>query len=233
MGLTAEKLARLRVLLSALPAGVSARLAVAVEADRRAQGKGLPHDFILETLRRRSVTAADKGANGARPGTDLILSEVGELARAANLHLRDDGKNLEEVVAVLLERAPYEIARALPVRANGSFASTVIPDFSRPVPHETVENAMRYARLMASSRTDARVARRLDTTLAGAARTTFGRLRSYADSVVREARAADPTRAAIVASRFSTTLALVAVLFGRSEADAFRKRAEVPESRAS
>jgi hypothetical protein len=233
MGLTAEKLARLRVFLSALPGGVAARLAAAVEADRRAQGQGLPHDFILEILRAKSSPPTGTGANDSRAGTDLILSEIDELARGANLRLREDEENLEEVVAVLLERAPYEIARALPVRSNGSFASTVIPDFSRAVPLETVENAMRYARLMASSRTDARVARRLDTTLAGATRTTLGRLRSYADGVVRERHVGDPSRAEIVESRFSNTLELVAVLFGESGADAFRKRAEVPASRAS
>ena len=232
MALTPVKIARLRAFLVALPAGAAAQLASAVEADRRNPKSALPHDLILEALRPKSVASNDNVVGGPA-GNDLILREVDELARAANLELRDDQKNLVEIVALLLERAPYEIARALPVRACGSFATTLIADFSRPVPHETIENAMRYARLMASSKTDMRVARRLDTVLAGAARMTFSRLRSYADSVIKEKRAADPARTQMVESRYATTLALVERLLGALEADAFRKRATVPESRAS
>ena len=232
MSIAPEKLARLRSFLGGLPADIAARLAVLVEADRREPGSTFPHDVILETLRPRPSPSNDNGTADTPAGAGLNLSEVDELARAANLNLREDQVNLVEVVAVLLERAPYEIARALPARARGSFGCTPVADFSRQVPCDTVENAIRYAKLMAASRTDPRVAR-LATILAGVARTTFGRLRSYADGVVREKRAADGSGAGIIDQRFATAIALTEILFSRAEADALRRRAQTAELRAS
>lgn len=50
--LTPKKRARLVAFLSALPPGASAKLFAALEVDRARGGAGLPHDFLLEVLRR-------------------------------------------------------------------------------------------------------------------------------------------------------------------------------------
>lgn len=228
MGLTPEKRARLRDLLGALPVGIAAQLAAAVEADKRMHASGLPHDFILEALKAKLTPPNGRVSPESVDGTALDISEVDQLARAAGLCLRDDHANLVEVVGLLLERAPREIAKAMPARDRGSFAAIRLPDLSRPVSSEAIETAMRYARLMMACRTDPRAAS-LANDLAEPSRRVLSGLRSYAADMVREKRAAVSARAAIVDAQFSTTIALVAIFFGKEEAGALRRRARAAE----
>jgi hypothetical protein len=232
MTLSQEKLARLRAFLGALPAGVAARLAAAVEADSRIEASGLPHAIILEALRPKLAVIDGGCAHNAPAEAELVISELDQLADAAGLRLRDDQANLVEVVGLLLERAPHEIAKAMPARARGSFAAIRLPDLSKPVSPELVEIAMRYARLMAACRTDSRVAS-LAAELADSSRRVLSGLRSYAADMVREKRASVPSRAELVDAQFSTTMALVMILFGKSEAEALRRRAQTAEAYAS
>jgi hypothetical protein len=211
-----------------LPVGVAARLAAAVEADRRTQASTLPHDLILEALQPKLAPANSCGMPEAAAGAEIVISEIDQLACAAGLHLRDDHGNLVEVVGRLLERAPREIAKAMPARARGSFAAIRLPDLSKPVSSELTETAMRYARLIVACRTDSRVAC-LTGDLADSSRSVLSSLRSYAADMVREKRAAVPSRAPIVDAQFSTTMALVMILFGKSEAEALRRRAQAVE----
>jgi hypothetical protein len=218
MSITPEKLARLRVFLEALPAEIAARLAEAVEADKQGDGgSGLPHDAILEVLRPR-LAALNGIGRASSSGAELLFSEIDELARATNLVLREDRENLTEVVALLLERAPHEIAKALPAMARGSFVSTLVADFSHPVPKETVKNALRFARLMRFVRTNPGWVD-LSGSLAGAERSVRSRLASYSDEVAREKRAANPSRAAEVEARVSAVLALTSILLGDAESN--------------
>jgi len=232
MTLSQEKLARLRAFLGALPAGVAARLAAAVEADSQIKASGLPHAVILEALRPKLAVVNGGTAHDVPTEAELVISELDQLADAAGLRLRDDHANLVEVVGLLLERAPHEIAKAMPARARGSFAAIRLPDLSKPVSPEFVETATRYARLMAACRTDSRVAS-LAAELADASRHVLSGLRSYAADMVREKRASVPSRAELVDAQFSTTMALVTILFGKSEAEALRRRAQTVEAYAS
>ena len=63
--------------------------------------------------------------------------------------LMKDRAALAEVMDGFMERAPKELAAALPLGKSGSFAGgPKYPDFSRPVDAEKIERALRYARLV-------------------------------------------------------------------------------------
>ncbi len=229
MALAPEKLARLSAFLGSLPADAAARLAAAVEVDKRTQKSGLPHDVILEVLRPKLASANGRGTPEPPAATELVISEVEHLARTAGLRLRDDHFNLVDVVARLLERAPHEIAKAMPARARGSFAAIRLPDLSQPVSSEVIECAMRYARFMVACRTDSRVTSLADD-VTNSLRSVLSNLRSYAADMVREKRAAVPSRATVVDAQFATTMALVTILFGESEGEALRRRAQAVQA---
>ena len=55
--LSAEKVTALEGFLSQLPQSAASRLVKAVEADKRAGGRGIPHDIILNALRPKLVDA--------------------------------------------------------------------------------------------------------------------------------------------------------------------------------
>ncbi|HWA92836.1 MAG TPA: hypothetical protein VG889_22585 [Rhizomicrobium sp.] len=77
--LSPEKTARLSLLLGSLPAQAAARLARAVEIDRLSGGRGLPHDFILSTLRpmlRQVERAPTPLRLFCRPFEDLVSAEA-------------------------------------------------------------------------------------------------------------------------------------------------------------
>jgi hypothetical protein len=217
----------LRTVLDALPTAIATRLATAVEADKSNHESGLPHDVILEILQPK--LANGYGTREAATLGEIVISEVDQLARGAGLRLHDDHANLVEIVGWLLERAPHEIAKALPARARGSFATIRLPDLSKQTSPELKETAMRYARLIAASRTDSRVTSLADE-LADCSRSVLSGLRSYAADMVREKRAAVPARASVVEALFSTTLELVIILFGKAEADALRRRAQTADA---
>jgi len=73
--LTPQKMALLRSFLEALPPKASARLAKAVELDRLAGGRGLPHGLILETLRPRSDRSSTPLRLFCLPFEDLLVEE--------------------------------------------------------------------------------------------------------------------------------------------------------------
>ncbi len=78
--LTPQKMVLLRSFLGALPPGAAARLVKAVELDRLAGGRGLPHDTILETLRPALRSQAGRTPTPLRlffrPFEDLLVGET-------------------------------------------------------------------------------------------------------------------------------------------------------------
>lgn len=66
MTLSPKKRERLAAFLGELPVAAALKLFTALEADRAAGGKGIPHDAILEDLRRRLI---ERGAAPVRPLT--------------------------------------------------------------------------------------------------------------------------------------------------------------------
>jgi hypothetical protein len=167
-----------------------------------------------------------------------LISDVARFAELSSaivkeLDVRRDGKwgqsllkdrsDVGNVMNGLMERAPKEIGNALPMRKMGSFASTKVPDFSKPVAPEKVDIAMRYAHLVAGCRNFAAAAsfaaKRKD-----AEDEMLVLLRGYNDDVVKELRVAEPSRRAVVEEQFGIAIELTAILFSEEEADFLRRR---------
>ncbi len=138
--------------------------------------------------------------------------------------LMKDRTALAEVMDGFMERAPKELSAALPVQKSGSFGGgPKCPDFSRAIDVDRIERALRYAKLVAGSRTLA-VAASFGATQKKADEEMCQFLRGYNEDVVKELRSAEGARRVVVESQFALVCSLTSLLFSEEEAELLRRR---------
>ena len=170
--------------------------------------------------------------------TDMLLLQAKQFADLSaaivkEIEVRRDGewgqRLLKDRAAVgaamekFMERAPKELAAALPVqRGTGKSA-----DFSKPVDAEKRELAMRYARLVVGCRNFAAAA-----SFGARQKDVFEELcallRRYNEDVVRELRGADNLN--VVETQFHFATELTALLFSEEEAELMRRRGKAAQA---
>ncbi len=131
-----------------------------------------------------------------------------------------------------MERAPKEIAGALPTQKCGFTGGARMADFSRPVDQDRVDRALRYARLMDGCRRLAAAASfgaKLQDAMDEATQT----LRSYSEDLVKELRAAAGSRRQNVDRQFELVVELTVLLLGPEDADYLRRRGKAATSSAA
>jgi hypothetical protein len=131
-----------------------------------------------------------------------------------------------EAMEKLMERAPKELAAALPMqRGTGKSA-----DFSRAADAEKRDLALRYVRLVAGCRNFAAAAscaaRQKDV-----AEELCAWLRRYNEDVVKALRV--PQTAAVAEVQFQLAAEITALLFSAEEAELLRRRGKAAQSAAS
>jgi hypothetical protein len=147
--------------------------------------------------------------------------------------LMKDRAQLAEVMDGYMERAPKELAGALPMQKSGAFAGGPrSPDFARPVEPDRTARGVRYARLVAGCRTLATAAS-FGASQKKAEEETCHLLRSYNEDVVKELRTAEGPRRAVVESQFELVCGLTAVLFSEEEAEFLRRRGRAAQAAAA
>jgi hypothetical protein len=197
---------------------------------------GLAGELLFGDLDR--LSSAIRSTKHPAFDADKLIGDVARFAETSSavvkeIDVRRDGKwgqgllkdraDVGNVMSGLMERAPKEIANALPTRKLGNFASTRVPDFSKSVPSERVEIALSYAKLIAGCRTFAAAAS-FAAKLKDAEDEVLLLLRGYNEDVVKELRAAEPSRRTVVEEQFGLAIELTAALFSQEEADLLRRR---------
>lgn len=153
--------------------------------------------------------------------SSAVVKEI-ELKRDGDWGQRimKDRAAIGKVMDGLMERAPKEIASAMPLsKSNGAKSG----DFSRPVDAEKKALALKYARLVIGSRNFAAAAS-FASKQKDAADEAGSHLRRYIEDVVKELRAAEPERRAIAESQFQFCTELTTLLFSEEEAELLVRR---------
>jgi hypothetical protein len=146
--------------------------------------------------------------------------------------LMKDRAALAEVMDGFMERAPKELAAALPIQKSGSFGGgPKTPDFARAIDPDKSERGVRYARLVAGSRTLAAAAS-FGATQKKADDEMCLLLRGYNEEVVKELRTATGPRRDVAESQFDVVCALTAILYSEEEADLLRRRGKAAQQAA-
>ena len=144
--------------------------------------------------------------------------------------LMKDRAALAEVMDGFMERAPKELAAALPYQKSVT-GGPKAADFSRPVDAEKIDRALRYARLVMGCKPFAAAAS--FGALAKRAEEEMGQaLRGYNEDVVKELRTSDAKRRAVAESQFELAVKLTAILFSDEEAELLRRRGRAALSAA-
>jgi hypothetical protein len=178
---------------------------------------------------------------------ELLIADLASFAEMSSavvheVDVRRDGKwgqgllkdraDVSNAMIGFMERAPKEIASALPMRKTGSFASIRVPDFSRAVEQEKIDSALRYARLMRGCRPFAAAAS-FAAKLKDAHDESTQYLSRYVEDLVKEMRASDGQKRAIVESQFGIAIDLAAILLSEEEAEFLRRRGRAALSTAA
>ena len=178
------------------------------------------------------VDALLKHLTGFTDVSSAIVKEVEILRRGKwGQRLLKDRAAVGAVMDGFMERAPKEIAGALPMQKTGFSGATRVPDFTRPVAEERVLRALRYARLMLGCKKLAAAAS-FGAKLADAMDEATQTLRSYNEDVVKEMRTAEGVRRDIVERQFQLCIDFTAMLFSEEEADFLRRRGKAAQSAA-
>jgi hypothetical protein len=137
--------------------------------------------------------------------------------------LLKDRAAVGSVMETLMERAPGEIATALPVQQSGFTGGPLVPDFAKPASPERIDRALRYAKLLTGCKHLA-VPASFGAKHTDAMNEVVDGLRRYNDDVVKELRTAEGTRRIIVESQLALATELTAILFSEEEAEFLRRR---------
>jgi hypothetical protein len=173
---------------------------------------------------------------------DVLLVSLAGFAELSSgivkeLGIRRDGKwgqrlakdraAVAQIMDNLLERAPKEIMGGLPAAKPGAFAKGPKPlDVTRAPDPERVSRSLRYAQILVHSRPFAVAASfsaKLNETMEDFAKD----LRSYAEDLLREVRAATPETRVTVDKHFGLLLEICKLVLGAEEADFLRRRSRV------
>jgi hypothetical protein len=165
--------------------------------------------------------------------SSAIVKEIEILRRGKwGQRLLKDRAAVGAVMDGFMERAPKDIAAALPTQKMGFTGSSRVSDFSRSADPERVERALRYAKLMDGCRRLAAAASfgaKLQDAIDEATQT----LRGYNEDVVKELRTAAGPRREIVECQFQLAAELTALLFSAEEAEFLRRRGKAALSSAA
>jgi hypothetical protein len=165
--------------------------------------------------------------------SSAICKEIEILRRGKwGQRLLNDRAAVGGVMDAMMERAPKEIAAALPSQKGGFTGGPRGPDFSRPVAEDKIDRALRYAKLIVGSRKLAAAAS-FGAKQAGATDEATQLLRSYNEDVVKELRSAEGERRDIVERQFQLATELTALLFSEEEAEFLRRRGRAASSQAA
>ncbi|HWD29268.1 MAG TPA: hypothetical protein VG387_19000 [Rhizomicrobium sp.] len=146
--------------------------------------------------------------------------------------LMKDRAALAEVMDGFMERAPKELAAALPFQKSGAFGGgPKVGDFGRAIDPDKSERGVRYARLVAGSKTLASAAS-FGATQKKADEEMCLLLRGYNEEVVKELRTSSGARREVVESQFEVVCALTATLYSEEEADLLRRRGRAAQQAA-
>ncbi len=247
---------QLNTFLAGLPEGVAAQLARVVEVDRLAGGTGLPHELLLDALRPKlpamierrlrsldSHLALIRAARSADFHADALISALRESAAlseaiAGEVEILRDPKwsrrlaqartALAQAAKIVLERAPIEIAGALPAAKIGGFGTGPWPiDLSHAPEPDKIARAMCYATVLNEVR-GAAAAGGFTVELETARRKTAEWLKPLSEDLLRELRAARPDSRAEAERYLSATFELFALVLGEKDAESLRRRAHLP-----
>jgi hypothetical protein len=138
--------------------------------------------------------------------------------------LLKDRAAIADVMEGFMARAPREVLAAVPTHKTGTYAGGPrAPDLSRaPDPEKTVR-ALSYARLVTGCRPAAASAS-IAASLKDASDEIEVALKSYADDIVRELRAAEGDKRANAEQFFSIAVELMVLFFSPEEAEFLRRR---------
>jgi hypothetical protein len=156
--------------------------------------------------------------------SSAIVKEV-EILRSGRWgqRLLKDRAAVGATMETFMERAPKEIAGALPTHKAGYSGGSRVPNFGKPVEPERQARALRYANVMAGTRHLA---------VAGSFAAKHGKamdeitmmLRSYCEDVLKELRSAEGPRRAVVEAQFQLSLELTKLLAEDGEAEFLARR---------
>jgi hypothetical protein len=152
------------------------------------------------------------------------------------IEMRRDGKwgqrlladraALAEVMDGFMERAPKEVAVALPTVKSGSYAGGPrVPDLTRHADAEKSDRALAYARLVSGCRSFAGAAS-FGASNASALDQIGTMLRGYSEDLLKELRTVAGEKRANAEAYFHLLAEIFALIFGREEADLLRRRAK-------
>jgi hypothetical protein len=152
---------------------------------------------------------------------EIELKRDGEWGRRLLVERAMIGKVMED----FMDRAPREVAAALPMQKSSA-------DFSRLVSAEKQEMAVRYARLVTGSRNFAAAA-----SFGASQKASYDALcttlQRYNEDLVNGLKSADPARALVANAQLALCAELTAILFSEEEADLLRRRGKAAQSAAA
>lgn len=122
-----------------------------------------------------------------------------------------------------MEKAPKEIAAALPTHKAGYSGGPQVPDLGRPIDPDRTERALRYADVLAGTKLLA-AAGSFGAKHQAAMDEACLYVRSYAEDILKELRAAEGAKREIAEHQFQLVLELTVKLFDESEAEFLRRR---------
>lgn len=169
---------------------------------------------------------------------DMLVENISHFTTLSSgivkgIELRRDGKwgqrlmkdraALAEVMDGFMQRAPKELAAALPLQKSSFSGGAKVPDFSRPVDFEKIERAQRYVQLVVGCKPFA-VAGSFGASVKKAEEEMCQMLRNYNEEVVRELRGADATKRTVVESQLENVVRFTSILFSAEEAELLRRR---------
>ncbi|MBU6297326.1 MAG: hypothetical protein KJS68_03690, partial [Alphaproteobacteria bacterium] len=162
--------------------------------------------------------------------SSAIVKEVEILRRGKwGQRLLSDRAAVGAIMDGLMERAPKEIAAALPTQKSGFTGGTRVADFSRVADPEKVERALRYAKLIDGCRRLAAAAS-FGAKLQDALDEATQSLRGYNEDLVKELRTAAGPRRDNVERQFELAIELTGLLFGPEDVEYLRRRGRAATS---
>jgi hypothetical protein len=165
--------------------------------------------------------------------SSAIVKEV-EILRTGRWgqRLLKDRAEVGDVMDRFMERAPKEIAAALPTHKAGYTGGPRVPDLTHPPDVDRVERARRYARVLSGTKLlsvpGSFGAKHTETT-----EETAQFLRSYSEDILKELRSAEGARRELVEHQFKLALELTGYISDESETEFLRRRGKAAGAKAA
>jgi len=210
-------------LISSTDMGLAGDVLLADMEDNRATLMAVRHPvFDVDTLLRNLSSFTNISS--------AIVKEI-EILRNGRWgqRLLKDRAAIGAVMDGFMERAPKEIAAALPSHKTGFAGGPRVPDFSRAVDPDRVDRALRYARILAGTRLLA-IPGSFGAKHTDAVEEAGQTIRSYNEDLLKELRTAEGPRREVVERQYQLALELTGLVFDESEAEFLRRRAKAAGS---